>query len=163
MMLTELRKVIPSFLQRVDKPDRGGEWSDYLAATRDDTAAVMARLWPEGVGGPETTETAPETVLVDFDPDGEDKVLAAICFPHLNISEHDAMARVRPMSADDKVSVLAAYVGERRNRRHRPGRAFERTDYRFELVTDYGAFRDLQRHRLLTIEWQPLGIALGYD
>jgi thymidylate synthase ThyX len=58
---------------------------------------------------------------------------------------------------------LAAYVGERTNRRHRPGRAFERTDYRFELVTDYGAFRDLQRHRMLTIEWQRLGIALGYD
>jgi thymidylate synthase ThyX len=61
------------------------------------------------------------------------------------------------------VALLSAYVGERRNRRHRPGRAFERTDYRFELVTDYGAFRDLQRHRMLTIEWQRLGIALGYD
>ena len=57
----------------------------------------------------------------------------------------------------------AAYVGERANRRHRPGRAFERTDYRFDVVTDYGAFRDLQRHRMLTIEWQPLGAALGYD
>ena len=54
-------------------------------------------------------------------------------------------------------------MGERKNRRHRPGRAFERTDYRFELVTDYGAFRDLQRHRLLTIEWQPLTAELGYD
>ena len=54
-------------------------------------------------------------------------------------------------------------MGERKNRRHRPGRAFERTDYRFELVTDYGAFRDLQRHRLLTIEWQPLTVELGYD
>jgi Thymidylate synthase complementing protein len=61
------------------------------------------------------------------------------------------------------VALLAAYVGDRRNRRHHPGRAFERTDYRFELVTDYGAFRDLQRHRMLTIEWQPLGISLGYD
>ena len=54
-------------------------------------------------------------------------------------------------------------MGERTNRRHRPGRAFERTDYRFDVVTDYGAFRDLQRHRMLTIEWQPLGAALGYD
>jgi len=54
-------------------------------------------------------------------------------------------------------------VGDRVNRRHRPGRAFERTDYRFDVVTDYGAFRDLQRHRILTIEWQPLGTALSYD
>jgi hypothetical protein len=58
---------------------------------------------------------------------------------------------------------MATYVGDRKNRRHRPGRAFERTDYRFELVTDYGAFRDLQRHRMLTIEWQPLTADLGYD
>ena len=58
---------------------------------------------------------------------------------------------------------MTTYVGERKNRRHRPGRAFERTDYRFEMVSDYGAFRDLQRHRLLTIEWQPLTVDLGYD
>ena len=67
------------------------------------------------------------------------------------------------LSHNERVALLAAYVGDRRNRRHRPGRAFERTDYRFELVTDYGAFRDLQRHRMLTIEWQRLGISLGYD
>jgi hypothetical protein len=54
-------------------------------------------------------------------------------------------------------------VGERTNRRHKPGRAFERTDYRFEVVIDYGAFRDLQRHRMLTLDWQPLSPHLGYD
>ena len=47
MMLVELRKVIPSFLQRVDVKERGGEWSAYLAATRDQTAHVVARLWPD--------------------------------------------------------------------------------------------------------------------
>ena len=73
------------------------------------------------------------------------------------------MDRVRLLGAEQKRSILMAYVGERANRRHRPGRAFERTDYRFDVVTDYGAFRDLQRHRILTIEWQPLGGALGYD
>jgi hypothetical protein len=54
-------------------------------------------------------------------------------------------------------------VGERENRRHRPGRAFERTDYRFDVLADYGAFRDLQRHRMLTIEWQRLSPRHGYD
>ena len=44
-----------------------------------------------------------------------------------------------------------------------PGRAFERTDYRFDVVCDYGAFRDLQRHRMLTIEWQRLTPRLGFD
>ena len=181
MMLAELRKVIPSFLQRVDVPARGGEWSDYLSSTRDRTSRLVARLWPDlatldasasvtsrasavGVGtsaadGP----GAPEVTLVDFDPDGEEKVLVAACFSHLGCSEREAARRVRQLGHEDRVALLETYVGDRRNRRHRPGRAFERTDYRFELVTDYGAFRDLQRHRMLTMEWQRLGITLGYD
>ena len=66
------------------------------------------------------------------------------------------------MTADERAAVLRAYVGERTNRRHRPGRAFERTTYRFDVLTDYGAFRDLQRHRLLTLEWQPLTPRHGF-
>ncbi len=170
MMLGELRKVIPSFLQRVDLPDRGGEWSAYLAATREDTAKVVGRLWPVagGTGDARAADVplrgaAPEVRLLDFDPEGEDKVLAAICFPGGEVSEHEALARVRRLGAEDRRALFQAYVGERKNRRHRPGRAFERTDYRFELVTDYGAFRDLQRHRILTVEWQQLSTALGFD
>jgi hypothetical protein len=156
--LQELRKVIPSFLQRVDVAERGGEWSAYLAATRDDTARLIAKLWPdqapearfglfdlEGDGSAAAAAgggSEPEVTLLDFDPDGEDKVLTAACFAHLGCSETEAARRVRRLSLDEKVALLRAYVGERRNRRHRPGRAFERTDYRFELVTDYGAFRD---------------------
>ncbi|HXF35749.1 MAG TPA: FAD-dependent thymidylate synthase, partial [Actinomycetota bacterium] len=49
------------------------------------------------------------------------------------------------------------------NRRHKPGRAFERTGYRFDVLCDFGAFRDLQRHRLLTIEWQRLTTRHGYE
>ncbi|MGH2930858.1 MAG: FAD-dependent thymidylate synthase, partial [Solirubrobacteraceae bacterium] len=163
---SELRKVIPSFLQRVDLPDRGGDWSAYLAETRDGTRRAVDRLLHEDGGdrdGISCTPAPAEVILVDFDPDGEDKVLAAIAFEHGDLSEHDALERVRRLSADDRRALLTAYVGDRTNRRHRPGRAFERTGYRFELVTDYGAFRDLQRHRILTIDWQPLSAGLGYD
>jgi thymidylate synthase ThyX len=66
------------------------------------------------------------------------------------------------MSHDERAEVLRAYVGLRGNRRHKPGRAFERTSYRFDILADYGAFRDLQRHRLLTLEWQPLSASHGY-
>jgi thymidylate synthase ThyX len=176
MMLTELRKVIPSFLQRVDVAERGGEWTAYLVATREDTARVLDRLWPDdqpgltglmGVAGDPSGDSSgdppAEVTLLDFDPDGEDKVLAAACFSQGSGSEVEALRRVRLLNGEERVALLSAYVGERTNRRHRPGRAFERTDYRFELVTDYGAFRDLQRHRMLTIEWQRLGVALGYD
>ena len=160
-MLTELRKVIPSFLRRVDVADRGGAWSEYLATTREgDRARRRAALRRRAsTHEPEPTEVR----LLDFDPDGEDKVLAAACFSHVTGSEAEVLARVRTLSRPERTALLEAYVGDRRNRRHRPGRAFERTDYRFELVTDYGAFRDLQRHRLCTIEWQALGCALGAD
>jgi thymidylate synthase ThyX len=167
LMLEELRKVIPSFLQRVDRPDRGGAWAGYLEKTRRDTEEVVAELFPDLIsasdqptGGP---SGQPQVTLLDFDPDGEDKVVAAICAPLTDQPEEEVQRRVRLLGAEDKRAILRAYVGDRANRRHRPGRAFERTDYRFDVVTDYGAFRDLQRHRMLTIEWQPLGTTLGYD
>ena len=75
------------------------------------------------------------------------------------ISCSRSRAGCRPTNAS---RVLRAYAGDRTNRRHRPGRAFERTAYRFDVLTDYGAFRDLQRHRLLTLEWQPLTPRHGY-
>src|SRR5665213_1749005 len=153
MMLEELRKVIPSFLQRVDRADRGGGWAEYLLSTRE----APGDDHPAGPSGQASVD------LLDFAPEGEDKVVAAIVAPRTSRPEAAVLERVRRLGADEKRSILLAYAGERANRRHRPGRAFERTDYRFDVVTDYGAFRDLQRHRILTIDWQPLGSALGYD
>jgi thymidylate synthase ThyX len=158
LMLTELRKVIPSFLTRVDRPDRGIAWSRYLEETRAATEDVVGRLFPG-----ETPEVRPSVTLTDFDPDGEDKVLAAICYSHVDLPDDQVLARVRRLASDERASLLRAYVGDRDNRRHRPGRALERTDYRFDVLTDYGAFRDLQRHRMLTIEWQPLTPRHGYE
>jgi len=150
-MLVELRKVIPAFLRRVDVPDRGGAWSDYLSATRAATREVAVRL----LAGVEP-ESRPEVVLTDFDPEGELKVVAAALYAASSLADDELLARARRMSPAERAAVLSAYVGERSNRRHRPGRAFERTSYRFDVLGDYGAFRDLQRHRLLTLEWQRL-------
>ena len=91
-----------------------------------------------------------------------DKLLAAICYPFTDLPDHQVLARVRSLGTDDRLSLLKGYVGDRSNRRHKPGRAFERIDYRFDVLADYGAFRDLQRHRLLTIEWQALTPRHGY-
>jgi hypothetical protein len=100
--------------------------------------------------------------LVDWDPDGEEKLLAAICYASSSLSERQIAERVQGLSTDDRVALIRAYVGDRSNRRHKPGRAFERIGYRFDVLSDYGAFRDLQRHRLLTIEWQALTPGHGY-
>ncbi|MCC7007214.1 MAG: FAD-dependent thymidylate synthase [Acidobacteria bacterium] len=157
-MLDELRKVIPAFLTRVDQPERGGVWARYLAETRERTAAIAAAL--EQQGGP--ADRTPEVTLADFDPEGEIKVVAAALYANSMRSDRELVELVRGMTPEECAGVLAAYVGARGNRRHRPGRAFERTSYRFDVLTDYGAFRDLQRHRLLTIDWQPLTALHGY-
>jgi hypothetical protein len=100
--------------------------------------------------------------LTDFDPEGETKVVAAALYSASALPDQQLLAIARRLSPDERVALLRAYVGARGNRRHKPGRAFERTAYRFDVLTDYGAFRDLQRHRLLTLEWQPLGARHGY-
>jgi hypothetical protein len=78
------------------------------------------------------------------------------------MSERQLMAIVDQMTPAQRSAILAAAIGERGNRRHKPGRGFERIDYRFDVLSDYGAFRDLQRHRLLTIDWQRLTPHHGY-
>ncbi|MCU1453505.1 MAG: putative thymidylate synthase [Acidimicrobiales bacterium] len=159
LMLHELRKVIPSFLKRVDLADRGVAWSTYLATTRTAMDEAAERLFPSG-----TTEaqSAPSVTLVDHDPDAEVHLLTAMLYPHTHVPEAQIDARVRAMSAEERLAIVRAYVGERGNRRHKPGRGLERSSYRFDVLADYGAFRDLQRHRMLTVEWQPLSPRHGY-
>jgi hypothetical protein len=100
--------------------------------------------------------------LTDFDPDGEVKVVAAALYAASGRPDRELQAIARALTVEQRADVLRAYVGTRKNRRHRPGRAFERTAYRFDVLGDYGAFRDLQRHRLLTLEWQRLGPRHGW-
>jgi hypothetical protein len=90
-------------------------------------------------------------------------MITAMLYPYTDQPETAIAARVEQMSAEEKVRVVQAYVGDRTNRRHRPGRALENVWYRFDILSDYGAFRDLQRHRMLTIEWQDLTPHFGYD
>jgi len=159
LLLAELRMVIPAFLTRVDRDDRGVAWSRYLARTAEETAEVVGAVLGPGTGA----EEGPSVRLSEFDPAGEDKVLTAIAYPHLREGEASVAAQVARLGAADRAGLFAAYVGERQNRRHKPGRAFERSVYTFDVVADYGAFRDLQRHRLCTIVWQPLTPELGYE
>tara|TARA_Y100001960_G_scaffold323007_1_gene400603 strand:- start:876 stop:1730 length:855 start_codon:yes stop_codon:yes gene_type:complete len=157
-MLGELRKVIPSFLERVDLEDRGVVWSQYLENSREDTRDVVEALLPEGT----SIDPAPVVRLVDFDPEGENKMIASMMYAHTNLPEEQLQRRVSAMNTEDKMAIVRAYVGDRTNRRHKPGRALERPFYRFDVLVDYGAFRDLQRHRMLTMEWQPLSPTHGY-
>jgi len=158
MMLVELRKVIPSFLVRVDQPNRGGEWIDYLGSNRD----AMRSLTAELLAG-EGPEPRPLVTLTAWEPDADEALVAAMLYPYSDLPEDRLTEVARKMPVEDRLRVLRTYVGERRNRRHKPGRAFERISYRFDVLGDYGGFRDLQRHRMLTIDWQDLTPSHGYE
>ncbi len=164
LMLTELRKVIPSWVKRVDAPDRGGAWAAYLEKNgqvmRDLADAVFGE--PEDPGGA-VPGGPPQVTLVDWDPEAEVKMIAAMLYPYTHLPADAVAARVRAMSDGERLDVVKAYTGERVNRRQRPGRALEVPGYRFDVVSDYGAFRDLQRHRMMTIEWQDLTPYHGYS
>jgi thymidylate synthase ThyX len=156
MILSELQKVMPSFVARVDRPDRGGEWMSYLSERRE-----QAETWSRRLGLDRRDEGGGPSVRLLSVRGSEDDLLAGLLFEAASVSEAEARDAVRVLPPDERARMLADLVGERSNRRHRPGRGFEAVSYRFEVVSDYGAFRDLQRHRLLTVQWQTLGPDLG--
>jgi thymidylate synthase ThyX len=158
MLLKELKMVIPSFLTRVERPDRGGQWIGYLEARARAGTRWAQRLGLDAADGP----AGPSVTLLHSDGE-EDDLLAALLFESGAGSEEHIRSAVATLDDEARGALLADLVGERDNRRHRPGRGLESLRYRFEIVADYGAFRDLQRHRMLTIQWQALTPDLGAD
>jgi thymidylate synthase ThyX len=157
MILAELKQVMPSFVSRVGRPERGGEWISFLEGRREQTERWVSRLGLDRRG---EGDDAPSVELVHVDGN-EEGLLAASLFESASAPETEILARIDVLDRDERAQLLGALVGERANRRHRPGRGFEALRYRFEIVSDYGAFRDLQRHRMLTCQWQRLTPDLG--
>jgi len=158
-LLKQGRKVLSTFLERADKPERGGAMVAYRASTHK----TMAQLAKENL--PDNYATATEPVdLVDFWPKNELLLVPDMLYEHSNLSQDALAAEVNGWPYDKKAEVFKAYMGERLNRRHRPGRALEKAHYSFDLVCDYGIFRDLQRHRMVDdLNWQPLTPRYGYE
>jgi thymidylate synthase ThyX len=160
MMLEELRTVIPSFLARIDRPERGGRWISYLERRQEAGSRLADRLGLDSE--PYAEDQGPSVTLLGFHGSEED-LLAALLFESSGCSERIIRETVEELDELQRAELLAELVGERGNRRHRPGRGFEAVGYRFEIVADYGAFRDLQRHRMLTVQWQALTPDLGAE
>jgi thymidylate synthase ThyX len=157
MLLDQVKAVIPSFVTRVERPDRGGEWISYLESRTRAGERWARRL---GLDQEPAEDSHPSVSLLRVDGD-EDDLLAALLFEASSTSETAIREVVSGLSGEERAQLLGELVGARANRRHRPGRGFEALRYRFEIVADYGAFRDLQRHRMLTVQWQALTPDLG--
>jgi thymidylate synthase ThyX len=160
MMLEAVQAVMPSFVARVERPERGGEWIAYLEGRERAAARWARRLGLDRA--PDAPATGPGVRLLHVDGD-EDALLAALLFEASGRPEEETRIRVAALSVAERAQLLADLAGQRSNRRHRPGRGFEALRYRFEIVSDYGAFRDLQRHRMLTVQWQRLTPHLGAE
>jgi thymidylate synthase ThyX len=157
MILEELQAVMPSFVARVARPERGGQWIGYLQSRAEAGARWARRL---GLDADTAAAAGPSVRLTHVDGD-EDDLLTALMFEASTSSEDAIRRSLEALSDAQRAQLLSDLIGERANRRHRPGRGFEALRYRFEIVADYGAFRDLQRHRMLTVQWQSLTPDLG--
>lgn len=159
-ILNEARKVIPAFLERADKPDRGGATTAYWANTRTRLRKLAVMHLP----AERRIEKKESVKLLDYWPRNEDDLLPHLLFESSSLSTAELQQAFKKLSAKKSDQILNTYFGERLNRRHKPGRAFEIPHYLWEIVADYGTFRDLQRHRVVdAMEWQRLTPDYGYE
>ena len=158
-ILEQARKVIPTFLERADKPDRGGATTAYFAQTRKKLKEIADTNLLET----HSSDLNPVTLRTVW-PRNELDLVPYMLFEHSNLSLSEIEEQVDSWTIMQKQEAFNAYIGERLNRRHKPGRAIEQARYTFDLICDYGIFRDLQRHRMVDdLEWQALTPRFGFE
>ena len=161
LLHAEISTVIPSFIKR-SNDKHGKSFQLYVKDTKK-AISELAQRYLKNVN----LEKNPEFVkLLNFDDNfnAEVKVSSAILYEYaVGQSLEDITRYVRSLEAKERHKIICSYTKFRANRRHRPGRAFEMVEYTFELFTNFGMFRDLHRHRLLTLERQLLSTKHGYD
>ena len=153
----ELDSVIGSFVARAD--DRHGRaLQRYHQSVRKKSKNLAERRAASRIPGRITK-------LVESEPEktAADKIIAALIYEQAGGSTLGQIrADVKKMPWSAKKRIIAEYTGLRKSRRHRPPRAFEMTYYTFDLVNNFGMFRDLHRHRALTLERQLLTTDHGF-
>ncbi len=152
----ELNKVIPSFVKRAND-NYGKSAQQYIAETYKATSKFILNNIKQ------LPEHAEEVTLVDYDDDAEEKVLQAMIYPYSKMQLTQIKEIVKNMDEFERKELIKEYMSRRLNRRHKPGRALENAYYTFDILSNYGIYRDLQRHRLLTQEPQDLTVIHGYD
>jgi dTMP kinase len=158
-LLEEGRKVMPVFLERADKPDRGGATIAYRANTYANVRRLATELLPTNY-----SDVTEPVQLTSYTVRNELDIVADILYEHSDLPLEQIQAEIAKWPYERKIDVFTAYMGERLNRRHRPGRALEKIHYSFDLVTGYGVFKDLQRHRMVDdLNWQMFSPRLGYN
>jgi len=155
----ELSKVMPSFVRRSDlnHHTHKGYVEHSEAMTRHITGvtaqhdrAIPDRNMEHGVR------------LIDFDRSSEVKVAAALLFANSDKGFDNLYEYCQELPPEEIDAILESACSSRKNRRHKSPRALEHASFTFEVLTDFGIYRDLHRHRMLTQERQLLSCDYGY-
>lgn len=153
----ELHKVIPSFVRRADTHHRHHEkFATFYETMRAELATVR-----EHHEIPFTVKEA-GVRLIAYDAAAEVKVAAALLYPYNHASLEELQRYCQKLSPEERAKIFDAASTMRENRRHKSPRALEQSFFTFEIVADFGAYRDLHRHRMLSQERQLLGCSYGY-
>lgn len=154
----ELNKVIPSFVRRANHSHRTHQSYSQFYDNMNTELRVLSTQYSHL-----SKESGDKAVrLLTYDTSAVQKVAAALLFQNSKSSLSHIMALVEEMSEEDLNRVLDTAASSRENRRHKSPRALEHAFYTFEIVSDFGAYRDLHRHRMLTQERQLLSCDLNY-
>ena len=154
----ELTFVIPSMVERASSP-RGKIYQKYVSKTEKNLELLTKKL----IVGDQVPVSGPSADLVEWDMDAEDRIVASILYKYSKMGYVRIKDQVSKMSEKQKADIIKKAISLRRVRQMRVIRAFENTYYKFDIVANFGAYRDLHRHRMLTQERQRLTTELGYD
>lgn len=148
------------------------EATPYLSHTRErlTLAAQSARdsvASPPGKSSPGASiaaGSAPpgQCQLVDYDPQAENRILAAALFRHTGLSYSSTLDFVTALDRDARQRLAQSLLGTLAEH-DVPVRELEYCSYSFDLVMDQGAYAEFKRHRMMTQSPQPLGTQLGYS
>lgn len=154
----ELSKVLPSFIRR-SEPSHKHQQS--YAAFMEEMQNELKQLAQNFTSETESLRHS-GVHLINHDPECCIKVAAALLFEHSQASLAELQEMCRKLPEEDILRILDAACTARENRRHKSPRALEHANFTFEMLADFGIYRDLHRHRTLTQERQLLTCHYGY-
>jgi len=156
--LEELKEIIPAFLRRVET-EEAKPYRKYMSERGEKVNLAIKNVnWER-----ETKQSDSSVKLLEYDPDGENKVIAGLLYQELHEPYNTILDKVRAMSVYNKEGILNEVLNDRSYKYYKVPRAFENTYLRFELVMNIGAWRDLHRHRMLTQYREKFNIYNGFD
>jgi len=154
----ELNKIIPAFLRRVESED-SAQYRTYLSERGKRIGEALVKInWKK-----KTISSGTSVKLLEYDKDGENKIIAGLLYLELHEPYDRILQKVRSLSVADKEKILQEVLKDRKFKYYKIPRAFENTYLRFEVVINIGAWRDLHRHRMLTQFREKFNVYNGFD